>query len=257
MDIATLIGIIGGFALIIVSIVMGSPITAFLNIPGLTIVIGGTIMATLIMQRLDVVLGAFKVAGKAFFLHQESNDALKQSIVTLATKAKREGMLALEKEEIPNSFLARGVKMAVDGIPPEDIISALETDLNLLVRRHETGQRVFRFMGATAPAMGMIGTLIGLVQMLRSLNDPKNIGPAMAVALLTTFYGAVLAFLVFIPIAEKLRDRTDQEILAKELIIDGVRGITRGLSPRVLDDTLVSFLAPAQRDLQRGKDEAA
>ena len=241
MDVATLVGIIGGFALIIVSILMGSPITAFLNAPGLTIVIGGTMMATLIMQRLNVVLGAFKVAGKAFFIQSESPEGITKHIV------------ALEKEEIPNKFLARGIKMAVDGIQPEDIVSSLETDLTLLLRRHETGQRVFRFMGSTAPSMGMIGTLIGLVQMLRSLDDPANIGPAMAVALLTTFYGAVLAFLVFNPIAEKLKDRTEQEMLIKELIIDGIKGITKGLSPRVLDDRLVSFLAPAQRKEESGE----
>ena len=253
MDVATLVGIIGGFALIIVSILMGSPITAFLNAPGLTIVIGGTMMATLIMQRLNVVLGAFKVAGKAFFIQSESPEGIKKHIVDLAAKAKKDGMLALEKEEIPNKFLARGIKMAVDGIQPEDIVSSLETDLTLLLRRHETGQRVFRFMGSTAPSMGMIGTLIGLVQMLRSLDDPANIGPAMAVALLTTFYGAVLAFLVFNPIAEKLKDRTEQEMLIKELIIDGIKGITKGLSPRVLDDRLVSFLAPAQRNEESGE----
>jgi chemotaxis protein MotA len=256
MDIATLIGIIGGFALIIVSIVMGSPISAFLNAPGLTIVIGGTIMATLIMQRLKVVLGAFKVAGKAFLIQSESPEEIKKRMVDLAAKAKKDGMLALEKEEIPNKFLARGIKMAVDGMPPEDIVSSLETDLDVLLRRHETGQRVFRFMGSTAPSMGMIGTLIGLVQMLRSLDDPANIGPSMAVALLTTFYGAVLAFLVFIPISEKLKDRTDQEALIKELIIDGIKGITKGLSPRVLDDRLVSFLEPAKREEKSGEKAA-
>lgn len=256
MDIATLIGIIGGFALIIISILMGSPITAFLNAPGLTIVIGGTIMATLIMQRMNVVMGAFKVAGKAFFIHSESPEEIKKRMVDLAAKAKKDGMLALEREEIPNKFLARGIKMAVDGMSPEDIVSSLETDLDILLRRHETGQRVFRFMGSTAPSMGMIGTLIGLVQMLRNLSDPSSIGPAMAVALLTTFYGAVMAFLVFIPISEKLKDRTEQETLIKELIIDGIKGITKGLSPRVLDDRLVSFLEPAKRDEEEGEKAA-
>lgn len=256
MDIATLIGLIGGFALIAVTILLGGSFAAFINIPGLVIVVGGTIMSTLIMQRLSIVLGAFKVAMKAFIIRIESPEALIEQIVSLATKAKKEGMLALEKEEISNSFLARGVRMAVDGVAQEDIIASLQTDLRILLRRHQTGQRVFKFMGSTAPAMGMIGTLIGLVQMLRKLDDPANIGPAMAVALLTTFYGAVMAYFVMIPIAEKLRDRTDLERVTRELIIEGVRGITKGMSPRVLDDKLLSFIAPSKRRQETEKKAA-
>ena len=130
-------------------------------------------------------------------------------------------------------------------------------ELLSFLRRHEIGHQIFKFMGATAPSMGMIGTLIGLVQMLRALDDPATIGPAMAVALLTTFYGAVLAFLVFIPIAEKLKDRTQQEQIARELVIDGIKGIVRGLGPRVLNDRLVSFLAPSQRKSEEEEKAAA
>jgi chemotaxis protein MotA len=244
-------------ALIIVSILIGSPISAFINVAGLVIVVGGTVMATLIMQRLNVVLGAFKIAMNVFFIKTEAPEKIIQRIGKLAARAKKEGLLALEEEEIPNAFLARGVRMAVDGVSPEDIVSSLQTDLISQLRRHQTGQQIFRFMGATAPAMGMIGTLIGLVQMLRKLDDPANIGPAMAVALLTTFYGAVMAFLFFIPIAEKLKDRTDEERMAKELIIEGVKGIIEGANPRILDDKLLSFVPPAKRNLEEEEEAKA
>ena len=184
MDIATIIGIIGGLALIAGSIAMGSPLSTFFNLPGLLIVLGGTIMATLIMQRLHVVLGAMKVAMNAFVDKTEKPDDLINQIVSLAGKARKGGMLAIENEKINNVYLARGIRMAVDGVEPDEITKTLNIENISLMGRHERGHKVFKFMGATAPAMGMIGTLIGLVQMLRSLNDPASIGPAMAVALL-------------------------------------------------------------------------
>jgi chemotaxis protein MotA len=248
VDIATIIGIIGGLALIIGSIIMGSPLSAFFNFPGLLIVFGGTIMATLIMQKLPVVLGAVKIAMNAFFDRGEQPKQLIAHIVTLAGKSRKGGMLALENEIIKNDFLARGVRMAVDGVEPGEIINTLKIEINSLLNRHETGHRVFKFMGATAPAMGMIGTLIGLVQMLRSLSDPASIGPAMAVALLTTFYGAVLAFLIFNPIAEKLEDRTKNEEMMLQIIVSGIDGITRGINQSILEDKLIAFLSPKSRN---------
>ncbi len=247
MDIATLIGIVGGFALIIVAIIMESPLSSFFNVAGLTVVIGGTIAATLIMQKLPVVLGAFKVAMNAFFDKAESPRQIITQIIELAGKARKGGMLALEGENINNISLDRGVRMAVDGVEPSEIINTLHIEMESLVKRHETGQKVFKFMCSTAPSMGMIGTLIGLVQMLQSLSDPAAIGPAMAVALLTTFYGAVLAFLVFGPIAEKLQDRTKHEEMLIEIIISGVEGITKGISQSILEDKLTAFLSPAMR----------
>ncbi len=248
MDIATIIGIIGGFALIIGSILIGSPLSTFFNIPGLLVVFGGTIMATLIMQKLPVVLGAVKVAMNAFFDKADSPDTLIKQIVSLAGKARKGGMLALENEKIKNVYLARGVKMAVDGVEPGEIVNTLRIEVDSLLGRHETGHKIFKFMGATAPAMGMIGTLIGLVQMLQNLSDPASIGPAMAVALLTTFYGAVLAFLVFIPIAEKLEDRTKNEEILMQVIVSGIDGITKGINQSILEDKLVAFLSPKSRN---------
>jgi chemotaxis protein MotA len=247
VDIATIIGIIGGLALIAGSIAMGSPLSTFFNLPGLLIVLGGTIMATLIMQRLHVVLGAMKVAMNAFVDKTEKPDDLINQIVSLAGKARKGGMLAIENEKINNVYLARGIRMAVDGVEPDEITKTLNIENISLMGRHERGHKVFKFMGATAPAMGMIGTLIGLVQMLRSLNDPASIGPAMAVALLTTFYGAVLAFLIFNPIAEKLEDRTSNEEILLQIIVSGIDGITQGMNQSVLEDKLTAFLAPGKR----------
>jgi len=257
MDIATIIGIIGAFALIVVSIVMGSPITAFIDVPSIVVVLGGTIMVTLVMQRLKVVLGAFKVAMNAFTDKGTSPKDLITQIVDFAFKAKKGGILVLENEEISDTFLNRGVLMAVDGIDVEEIRASLQTDLEGVVRRHKVGQKVFKFMGATAPAMGMIGTLIGLVQMLRSLDDPDAIGPAMAIALLTTFYGAIIAFVICNPIAEKLSDRTANEKLAMEIVIAGVEGIAKGVQPRVLQNKLSSYLAPNERPKDDEEGEAA
>lgn len=247
MDIATIIGIAGGLVLILGAILMGSPLMSFVNAPGLLIVLGGTIMATLIMQKMPVVIGAVKVAMNAFFDKAEQPHELIQEIVALAGKARTGGVLALENETISNPYLARGVRMAVDGIEAQEIHNTLKIELDSLVKRHEVGHRVFKFMGSTAPAMGMIGTLIGLVQMLQALDDPASIGPAMAVALLTTFYGAVLAFLIFNPIAEKLEDRTAHEENLLEIIVNGVDGITKGINQSILEDKLIAFLSPKAR----------
>ncbi|GBE02362.1 chemotaxis protein PomA [bacterium BMS3Bbin06] len=247
MDIATIIGVVGGFVLIVASILMGSSITAFINLPGIMIVLGGTVMATLIMQRFPVVLGAINIALNAFLDKSEPPEKMIRNIVVLSGKARKGGLLALENEKIKNPYLARGIRMAVDGVDPQEIIQIMRIELRSLLQRHETGHKVFRFMGATAPAMGMIGTLIGLVQMLKTMNDPSSIGPAMAVALLTTFYGAVLAFLIFIPIAEKLEDRTKNEKTTLEIIISGIDGITKGVNQSILEDKLMAFVAPKMR----------
>jgi chemotaxis protein MotA len=249
VDIATIVGIIGGVVLIVVSILLGSPLTAFLNIPGLMIVVGGTIMATLIMQKLNVVLSAFNVAMNAFFDKTVPPDRLIKQIVDLAVKVRKGGLLALEKEKIKHPFLARAVRMAVDGVEPQEIIQTLKIEIDSMVERHESGQKIFRFMGSTSPAMGMIGTLIGLVQMLRTMNDPSTIGPAMAVALLTTFYGALMAFLIFNPIADKLEERTKEEKFNMEIILAGIDGIIKGINHLILQDKLIAFLPSKKRKL--------
>lgn len=247
MDKATLIGIISGFGLILGSILLGSGLGAFLDVPSALIVVGGTISATLIMERLENVVGAAKVAKNAFFTRQSRVSDTISVILRLSNLARREGMLALENEAVEDPFLAKGIRMAVDGLSQEEISETLRAELVSMKDRHQRGQKLFRFMGTTAPSMGMIGTLIGLVQMLGSMDDPKKIGPAMAVALLTTLYGAIVANMFAIPIADKLQLRSAEERLAKSLIIDAVMAIQAGQNPRVVQDVLKNYLPKSRR----------
>lgn len=252
MDIATLIGIVSGMALVVVTMAMGSPLSSFVNAPGLIVVLGGTIAATLINERLSRVIGASKVCMQAFFDRNQSSGEMIDQIVELATKARKEGLVSLEGETIEDEFLARGVRLGVDGLSPEVISSTLAAELQALRKRHERGQKIFKFMGATAPAMGMVGTLIGLVQMLQNMEDPAAIGPAMAVALLTTLYGAILAFMIFNPIAQKLEVRTAEETARKTLAMVGVGSILKGDNSLVIQSKLESYLSPVER-LTRAK----
>ena len=247
MDLATIIGIVAGFGLVIGSILLGGSLSAFVTIPAAAIVVGGTLAATLISEKLGVFIGAAKVALKAFFTEDVVVDQTITRLVELATLMRKDGALALENEQIDDAFLAKGVRMAVDGLAPDEVHGALMSEMRSFKERHRQGHRIFRFMGSTAPAMGMVGTLIGLVQMLQTMDNPDSIGPAMAVALLTTLYGAVLAFLVFNPIADKLECRTKDEARNMSVVIMGVDSLLKGEDPRFMRDKLDSFLDPKQR----------
>ncbi|MFQ5561301.1 MAG: motility protein A [Nitrospinota bacterium] len=250
MDIATIIGILLGFGLILTSLVMGGGIGAFVDIPGMLIVFGGTIAATLMMYPLANVLNTVKVATKVFTLKLQHPQKLIKDIVALAEKARKENVLALEKVSVKNAFLKKGVRLLVDGKTPLIIDDLMSTELTSLKDRHRLGHDVFESMGEMAPAFGMIGTLIGLVQMLQALDDPASIGPAMAVALLTTFYGAVLANLVFIPISKKLELRSREESKLYELIIEGITSMGGMENPRSIQEKLSLLLAPQERKLK-------
>jgi chemotaxis protein MotA len=247
VDIATLVGIIAGFGLIIGSMASGGSLASFWNVPGLLIVGGGTLAATLINESVAQVFGAMKVGLQAFFLKKTDAVQTIQQVIELAAKARKEGLVSLENEPIDDEFLARGVRLGVDGLSPEAIESILVAELRTLKQRHTRGQTVFKFMGATAPAMGMVGTLVGLVQMLKTLDDPAAIGPAMAIALLTTLYGAIIAFLVCNPIASKLEHRTEEEVAQKTLALIGVDSILKGENSMVIQSKLDAFLAPGQK----------
>ncbi len=251
MDLATLIGIVLGLGLIVGSMALGGSIMAFVNVPGLLIVVGGTIAATLINESLAQVIGAVKVYLQAFFERKASATELIEKVVDLAAKARKEGLVSLEGEDIPDPFLARGVQLGVDGLSPEIINAILEGELKTLKSRHTRGQTVFKFMASTAPAMGMIGTLIGLVQMLQNMSDPSAIGPSMAVALLTTLYGAILAFVLFQPIASKLETRTKSEVAHKTLAIIGVESILKGDNSMVIQSKLDAYLSPQEREAKK------
>ena len=176
-------------------------------------------------------------------------DEVIKKFVDLGSKARREGILALESDvkDIPDEFLKKGLQMSVDGLEPQAIQEILITEVDYLRERHQLGAEIFSTMGTFAPALGMIGTLIGLVQMLQTMDDPSAIGPAMAVALLTTFYGSVMANLICMPVAGKLRSRSKEESLTKEMIIEGVLSLTRGENPRILEQKMLAFIPPKMR----------
>lgn len=250
MDFGTIIGAVVGLVLILGAILMGSPLMAFVNGPGLLVVVGGTLASVMIGERLANVLGAFKVGMNVIFQKGAQPLETIELIGKLASAARKDGILALESIEIEDEFLAKGVRMAVDGIAPEEIQASLSAEINAMRRRHKRGQKMFRAIAGTAPSMGMVGTLIGLVQMLQQLDDPSAIGPAMAIALLTTLYGAIIAFLFAGPIADKLEHRTSEEMLNREISLAGVDGILKGENPRLIMEKLQGFLAPKMRQTE-------
>lgn len=247
MDLATLIGLIGGMITVAAAIALGGSFGVFINAPSLVIVVVGTLLVTLIKFSLGQFLGATKVAMRAFFAKMPGTQDLIDKAVELANEARSNGLLALEEAEVPDDFFKKSINLLVDGHDPEVVKAVLNKDMNLTITRHKDGQAIFKAMGDVAPAMGMIGTLIGLVQMLSSMDDPKQIGPAMAVALLTTLYGALIANMIALPIANKLEMRSSEEKLVKSLIIDAVVAIQDGQNPRVIGDMLKNYLPKGRR----------
>jgi chemotaxis protein MotA len=250
VDLATLIGAIAAWALIIATIALGSGALVFINAPSIMIVLGGTFAVVMMRFTLSQFLGAFKTAGKAFSHKGESAEELIAAVVELATVARKEGLLALEGREINNPVLQTGITMLVDGHEPGVVRKSLTTEMNETVARHGIGQAIFKQIGDAGPAMGMIGTLVCLVQMLSNMSDPKSIGPAMAVALLTTLYGAMLANMFALPISDKLALRSTEEQMKKNIIITSVLGIQEGQNPKVLEDLLKNYLPSSKRDAE-------
>ncbi len=249
MDIATVIGILVSFGLVIAAIVTGGNPVVFISIPSAMIVIGGTIGATLVNYPLKDVLGLIGIIKNTFFYKTVDLTALVEKFLEFANRARREGIISLEPalKEIDDDYLRKGLQLTVDGLEPEMIREIMETEISALEERHETGSDILLTMGALAPAMGMIGTVIGLIQMLQGLDDPSTIGPAMAVALITTLYGAVLANMVFNPMAGKLKKRSKEEVLAKELMLEGILAISKGENPQIIAERLNSYLPPKMR----------
>lgn len=250
MDFATALGFLTGFGFLIWGIMGSGSLESFYNFEAIVIVLGGTIAATFVSYPLNKVIRALKVAKNAVTTKKElANDVIKE-IINLANIARKEGLLALEEagENIEDLFLKKGILLIVDGTDPELVRNILETELTFMEERHKEGQGIFDAMGTYAPAFGMIGTLIGLINMLATLDDPSSVGPKMAVALITTFYGSVLANLLFIPIANKLRGRSKDEIMLKELMVEGLLSIQAGENPRIIEEKLLTFLSPEMRD---------
>ncbi len=252
MDIATIIGFISGMILIYGAIVLGGDFSIFINIPSLVVVVGGMIAAIFVMNPMSMVLGSFKIIMNAFTTKPLTPPEIIETITDLTLKARKNGTLSLENEVIDNGFLAKGIRYIVDGVDPDVIETLMSIDIAYMKQRHKTGSKLMKAFATFGPAFGMIGTLIGLVQMLQTLDDPASIGPAMAVALLTTFYGAVLANLVFSPIAEKLTIRSDEESLVMKIIMDGVLSLVAGDNPKIVQEKLETYLPPLERKV--GKD---
>lgn len=251
MDIATFFGIIVGFSLVIGAIFLGGSTDIFINIPGMMIVLGGTFASTCVNFPLSDVFRSFKAAFYIFSRRKITANQVVNTMVRIAEISRKEGLLALEHVETENKVLKKACQLIADNADPFLITETLRIEISSLKSRHAIIQDVFKKMGAYAPAFGMIGTLIGLVQMLTRLEDPAAIGPAMAVAILTTFYGALLANLLFLPIAGKLKSRSLEEILHLEIIFQGAKCILENNNPTFVYEKLSSFVAPGERKYVR------
>jgi len=249
VDLATLVGLLGALGLIIVTMMMSGDLMMFVNVPSFVIVFGGTFFAVMAKYGIGQYFTALKTAGKSFMFKLDDPLDLIDEIVELADAARKGGLLSLEGKEVGNDFLQKGIQLLVDGHDPEVVKTLLGKDKTLAAQRHTHASRMFADMGVMAPAMGMIGTLVGLVAMLANMDDPKSIGPAMAVALLTTLYGAIVANAFCDPVSSKLALRADEEAMVKSLVIDALLAIQAGQNPRVIDSMLRTYLPESKREV--------
>lgn len=254
MDLATVVGLILASVAIVGSILYGSPITLFIDVPSVGIVVGGVIATTMIKWPMENLKTLVSVYMKSIFSSSPNPKLMIEEIQKLAETARRESVFALEKVPVEDKFLKKAVTLAADNRPPEVITSILSLEIAAMEERHATGIDILDGMGADGPAFGMIGTLIGLVQMLANMSDPSAIGPAMAVALLTTLYGSVIANVFTIPVAAKLKVRSKEEATTMNIIVAGVLGIVAGENPRVIREKLDSFLPPGERLVEEKKE---
>jgi len=248
VDFATLIGLVGAILLIASAVILGVSPSVFINPPSLLIVIGGTLLVVLAKFSFAQFFGAFKATARAFKFKLPETQASIEELVEIANIARKEGVLGLEDREVSSPFLGQGIQMLVDGQDGNTIKQLLSKERLMTLDHNRSGAKVFTAMADVAPAMGMIGTLIGLVQMLSNMEDPKSIGPAMAVALLTTLYGAMIATMIATPIADKLSLRMTEEARMQSLYIDALVAIQEGTNPRIIEQMLSSYLPPKERE---------
>ena len=251
MDFATLAGILVSGILVISAILMGGSGAWFISPPSMMIVAGGTMGATFLSYPLAQVLGVFKIVGNVFFHRAQSAENVINMMIDFGKLARKEGILSFESKlkDIDDPFFVKGLELAIDGVESNSIKNVLETEIAYVEERHSLGAEIFTSMGGYAPAVGMLGTIIGLVQMLMQMEDPSKIGAPMAVALLTTFYGTMLANLLFLPIAAKLKTRSKEEIFLKELVLEGIMSIQSGDNHRIIEQKLKAFLPRSQKIL--------
>jgi chemotaxis protein MotA len=252
MDFATILGLLAGFGLIFYAIFLGGGLSGFaqfVDMPSLYITVGGSVAALFINFPMKTVLSTAAVIKKCFLIKLPDSIEVIRQFKELATLVRKDGMLALEQElpKINDDFMKRGLESVISGANDEVLRQVLETELSAIEARHASGKQVLDSTAAAAPAFGMIGTLIGLVQMLQSMSDPSKLGAGMAVALLTTLYGAVIANVVCIPLAGKLETRSKEEVQIRELMITGMIGLASGLAPRAIEEYLSAYLSPKKR----------
>ena len=251
MDLTTVIGTILGFGLVGFAMATGEGgLAIFIHVPSMMIVGGGTTAVVMMNFPLDALKTLIRVALTTYLYKAPSPTEEIDRIITYANLARKEGLLALETklQEVEDAFFAKGVQLVIDGFPAETVRDIMELEAEWQHQRHLLGKKMLESIGAMAPAFGMIGTLVGLVQMLQNLSDPSKIGGGMATALLTTMYGAMVANMLAIPLAGKLEVRDDEETLLRQLMIEGIVAIQSGEGPQLIKEKLKSFLAPSVRE---------
>jgi chemotaxis protein MotA len=251
IDISTFIGLVMGVVFLGLGILFsGGSLLMFYDLPSIMITVGGSICAMMVAHPINRLLKLWDCAKKTFAIPAYNPGELIITLVSFSEKARREGLLALEDdlEELDDEFLRKGIQLVVDGTDPELVRRIMETEVDQMMGRHDNNKRMFDDWAGLAPAFGMIGTLQGLVMMLVNLNDKSMVGPYLAVAIITTFYGAVMSYLVFTPMGTKLDMQTGQEALLKAIMLEGVLSIQSGDNPRIVKDKLVSFLPPSERE---------
>lgn len=244
MDIASIIGIIGAFGMVAGAMITAGGLGPFIDVASLMIVLGGSLFAVMLKSRMGAFVGSFRAMMKVFIGKQPKQDALILKMVQLSDLARKNGMMALEGQDVPDAFFAKGLDMLVDGADEEKLVSQLRQEIKGMKTRHDDTHEVLRVWIDIAPAMGMIGTLIGLVQMLGNMSDPKAIGPAMAVALLTTLYGAFVANIFFGPMLSKLERSSAMEVMYREMVVSGLCNISRGETARSIQEQMVAAMPP-------------
>lgn len=255
MDIATLTGLIAGIVFMVASILMGGRLSLFFDLPSMMITFGGAFASMLISYPLHKFLSSIKTARLAFLVQDLNPGTVIKQIIDLAFMARKEGLLALEEkaQTMEDEFLKKGILLIVDGTDPELVRSILETELAFVEGRHKENQGFWSTLSSMGPSWGMIGTLIGLISMLDQLDDPSTLGPAMSVALITTLYGSILANFIADPISNKLKLRSGEEVLLKEVMIEGLLSIQAGENPRIIEEKLKAFLSPTLRSELAGE----
>jgi len=252
MDVATIGGILIGLGMIVTAIILKEGVEGiahFVDVKAILIVVGGTMAALLVHFPLSRVIGIFKVLRKILTAKEENTSEIIATFVDFAQRTRREGFLSIEGDvkNIENDFMRRSIQLVVDGQDRDFIKTMLETELGFIRERHKVGQEIFTALGTYCPALGIIGTILGMILMLRTLTEPSKVSTAMAIALVTAFYGLSGGYLLFYPMAGKLKRRSEEEILIKEIILRGVLLLQSGASPRVIESNLQAYLEPTKR----------